>query len=204
MALGDPYATLAELKSRVGGISGSGEDNALNNALAVASLGINGVTERQFNKTTTASARHFYPRDSCRAFVHDFHTVTDLAVATNSGDAGTYETVWTASDYELQPLDGIVGQETGWPYWIIKAVSGRLFPTTSRRAPLRVTAQWGWTAVPAGVKEACLLVAEEIYALKDTRFGVGGVAEWGTIRVRENPMAMKMVSKYMLDPTKMA
>lgn len=204
MALGDSYATLAELKLRVGGVADANQDAALNNALAVASIGINGVTERQFNKTTSATARHFYPATWRKAIVHDFHTTTDLVIATDSGDAGTYGTVWTASDYQLEPLDGIVAQETGWPYWIIKAVGGKLFPTSSFRTPLQVTAQWGWTAVPAGVKEACLLVAEEIYALKDTRFGVGGVAEWGTIRVRENPMAMKMLSKYMLDPMKMA
>ncbi len=94
--------------------------------------------------------------------------------------------------------------EEGWPYWIIRAVSGRLFPTSGQRAPLQVTGPWGWNAVPAGVKEACLLVGEETYALKDTRFGVGGVAEWGTIRVRANPMAMSMISKYILDPVKMA
>lgn len=203
MALGDPYATLAELKSRVGGVSGSGEDNALTNALAVASRGIEQVTGRQFNKTDTPSARVFYPETQCWTRIHDFHTTSGLIVATDGGNDGTYETTWTAADYQLEPLNGIEGGESGWPYYIIRAVAGRQFPH-NRRASLQVTAPWGWTAVPAGVHEASLVVAEEIYALKDTRFGVGGVAEWGTIRVRENPMAMKMIAKYILDPVKVA
>ncbi|HZN76025.1 MAG TPA: hypothetical protein VFC00_30710 [Micromonosporaceae bacterium] len=201
MALGDPYATLAELKLRVGGVADAAQDAALNNALAVATTGINGVCGRQFNKTTVASARVYYPRNQCLAVVDDFHTTTDLVIATDSGSS--YGNVIASTGYELHPLNGVVDGETGWPYWEIHALPGTYFPWTGR-APLQVTAQWGWTAVPPGVKEACLLVAEETYALKDTRFGVGGVAEWGTIRVRSNPMAMSMIHKFILDPVKMA
>jgi len=203
MALGDPYATLAELKLRVGGVADAAQDAALNNALAVATSGINSICGRQFNKTTTASARVFYPRTQRRALVDDFHTITDLAIKIDTGDTGTYDLTLTSSQYQLEPLNGVVDGESGWPYWVIRTLQGTVFPC-NQRAPLQVTAQWGWTAVPPGVKEACLMVSEETYALKDTRFGVGGVAEWGTIRVRANPMAMSMISKYILDPVKMA
>lgn len=209
MALGDSYATITELKSRLGGVTGSGEDNALTNALAVASRGIEQVCGRQFNQATPATARVFYPRTYCLADVDDFYTTSGLVIATDGGNDGTYETTWTASDYQLEPLNGVVDGESGWPYSTIRAVAGKSFwfptaTTTGQRAPLQVTAQWGWSAVPAGVKEACLAVASETFALKDTRFGVGGVADWGTFRVRANPMAMTMIAPYIRDPVKLA
>jgi len=203
VALGDSYATLLELKSRLGGVTGTGEDAALTNALAVASRGIEQVCGRQFNKTTSASARLFHPNSSRLAWVDDFHTITDLVIKTDAGDAGAYPTVWAASNYELEPLNGIQAGESGWPYWILHAVR-MCFPTCTQRAPLQVTAQWGWTAVPAGVKEACLAVAEETYKLKDAPFGVTGVAEWGIVRVRANPLAMAMIERYQLYPVLVA
>jgi hypothetical protein len=200
VALGDSYATLAELKTRLTGIASSLDDNAMTNALAVASRGIEHVCGRQFNKTTSATTRVFYPDNSCRAIVDDFHTTTDLVVKTDDGDDGTYETTWSTSDYQLEPINGILDGESGWPYWKIRAVSGRWFPTSGRRAPLQVTAQWGWTAVPVAVKEACLAVAQDTFQLRGAPFGVGGNPEWGTFRVRANPMAMSMIAPYSRNP----
>lgn len=203
MALGDSYATLPELKARYTEILGSAEDAALTNALAVASRGIEHVCGRQFNKTDTPSARVFHPETQCWTRVHDFHTTSGLIVATDGGGDGTYETVWAATDYQLEPLNGIEGGESGWPYYSLRAVGGRQFPC-NRRASLQVTAQWGWTAVPAGVKEACLAVASETWKLKDAPFGVAGVAEWGVVRVRANPLAMAMIAPYCRDPVLIA
>lgn len=195
MALGDSYATTAELKSRLG-ITDSNDDTQLAEALSSASRGIEKFCGRQFNKTTLASARVYYPRAGCWADVDDFHTTTDLAVKTDEGNDGTYETTWSTSDYQLEPLNGIVDGESGWPYSIVRAVSGRSFPITSNRAPIQVTAQWGWTAVPASVKEATLILAEDVFKLADTPFGAGGFGEFGRIRARENPHVAMLVGAY--------
>lgn len=208
MAIGDSYATLAELQSRLGGVTGVSEDAAMTNALAVASHGINTICHRQFNKTTTASARTYGLTSNTTglgvlhrtlAFVDDFHTTTGLIIKTDDGDDGTFSTTWATADRQLEPLDGIVDGETGWPYWRLRAVGSCNFPTRLRRAPLQVTAQWGWNAVPTNIKEACLAVAEETYKLKDAPFGVTGIAEWGVVRVRANPLAMAMIAPYRRD-----
>jgi hypothetical protein len=73
------------------------------------------------------------------------------------------------------------------------------FPTSAKRAPLQVTARWGWTAVPAPVADACLILAEEDFKLKDSPFGVGGYGQFGIIRVRDNPMAARMLAPYRRD-----
>lgn len=194
MALGARYATLAELKSRLG-IPDTDDDGSLGPALDTASRGIEKHCDRQFNDADTATARLFYPRTSHLADVDDFHTTTGLIVETDGGDDGTFETTWSTSDYQLEPLNGIVDGETGWPKYQIRAVNGRTFPC-GRRATLRVTARWGWAAVPAPVKEATLVLAEDVFKLKDSPFGSGGFSEFGRIRARANPHVVMLLNPY--------
>lgn len=202
MAIGDPYATLAELKSRLG-IGDTSDDTRLTSALNTASRGIEKECRRQFNDAGTASARMFYPRSGCLTKVDDFHTTvsaaTGLIVATDQGDDGTYETTWSDTDFFLEPLGGVSDGESGWPYWRIRAVN-KYFPVCTRRPSLQLTARWGWAAVPDPIKEACLVLASEIFKLKDAPFGVAGYGDYGPVRVRQNPIACQMIAPYKRDP----
>lgn len=198
MALGDDYATLTELKDRFG-ITDTNDDTRLSEALASASRGIESCTGRQFNDAGTATSRIFAVTTSRLAKVDDFHTTAGLVVATDPGDSGSYGTTWLTSDYELRPLNGMVRGQAGWPYWKVVAVGGQYFPTCTRRSPLRVTARWGWAAVPAPVKEATLILAEEIFKLGELPFGAGGYGEYGRIRARENPNVWMRIKPYVRD-----
>ncbi len=208
MALGDSYATLAEIRSRVGitDATNTTEDTKLTEALAAASKGIETMAGRQFNLASSATARLFYPTGYCETKVYDIASVTNLAIKTDTAGDGTYATTWTSTDYQLEPLDGVVDGQAGWPWWTIRAVGNQRFPCVSStsRAPLQVTAIWGWTAVPAPVKEATLILAEELYSLKNTPFGVGGYGQFGIIRARENPMVMTRLMPYLLHPVLVA
>lgn len=194
MALGDPYASVIELKDRLG-IDGTADDDVLGGALLAASRGIEKMTGRQFNDAGSASARTYRPENQIRVEVDDFHTITGLVVATDDGDSGTFANTWSATDYELYPLNGVVEGESGWPWSKIRAVAGRWFPC-GRRATVQVTARWGWAAVPAAVKESCLVSAVEIFKLKDTPFGVGGYTDFGILRARDNPFVARMLAPY--------
>jgi hypothetical protein len=175
MALGDPYATLAEIKSRLG-LTDTNDDLKLTNILAAASRGIEKFTGRQFNDAGSATARLYEPADLLCCLVDDFSTTTGLVIATDENDDGVFEVTWTTADYELSPLNGVVDGETGWPYWRIRGLGTKWFPVQRypvyryRSASVQVTARWGWTAVPAPVKEACLLATEEAFKLKDAPF----------------------------------
>ena len=62
MPIGDSYATLALLKTRLNiANSNTDDDAALTSALAAASLEIEGITGRQFNDAGSATARVYYP-----------------------------------------------------------------------------------------------------------------------------------------------
>lgn len=194
MAIGENYATLAELKSYLK-ITDSAEDAELDQALSSASRGIDKYCDRSFGKDTSATARVYYSDSAYLVRVDDFHTTAGLVVKTDAGDDGTYETTWASTDYQLEPLNGMVDGETGWPFSRIRAVVGN-FPPCPRRPAVQVTAQWGWTAVPAPVKQACLIVAAETFKLATAPFGVAGFGDFGAVRVRDNPMAVRKLDPY--------
>jgi hypothetical protein len=183
------------------------DDSKHDDALAAASRWIDHFCRRQFNTTSTASARLFYPDGYSYTEVDDFATTVDLAIATDQGADGTYETTWAAADYQLEPLNGINDGESGWPYSKIRAVGSYRFPcvTSVDRAPLQVTAKWGWTAVPGPVKHACLLLASEALKLaREAPFGVAGFGAFGAVRVRDNPRAESMLEPYRRYPVLVA
>lgn len=205
MALGDPYATLDELKAHLGiALTDTADDAVLTRALgAVSRQGIEKFCHRQFNDAGTPSARVYRPDRHRLALVDDFSTDTGLVVEVDTGDTGTYDTTLTSADYVLEPLNGVVDGESGWPYWRILAVN-TWWPLGHVHPSVRVTARWGWAAVPDPVKQACLLLAAEMGKLKDAPFGVLGFADYGPVRVRNNPIATQLLVPYVRDPVLVA
>ena len=199
MTLGAPYATLEELKVYANATKTT-YDDLLSDALDAASRGVELVTRRQFNAADAVSARVYHPTSSRLVEVDDFHTTTGLIVKIDSGDDGTYETTWATTDYELRPLNGVVGGQPGWPYSQVWSVGTQWFPQCAQRATVEVTANWGWSAVPLPVKQATLMLAEEFYKMKDAPFGIAGNDNYGVVRIRENPLAMRKLAPYILDP----
>lgn len=202
MGLGDSYATRDELKLYAN-IDRDTFDNFLTDALAAASRGIETVCHRQFNDAGSASPRVYRPLHSTHVKVDDFHTPTGLIVKTDSAGDGTFATTWAVTDFEQRPLNGIVGGQSGWPFCDIWSNGTHLFPTASF-ASVQVTARWGWAAVPGPVKQACLMLAEEIYKQKDAPFGIAGTDNYGLVRVRENPMVMRKLAPYVRYPVAVA
>lgn len=195
MAIGDPYILLADMKSYLGMQEDTRYDADLTAAALSISSEINGHCNRQFQKQTGATVRHFIADATGWVKISDLWTTTGLVI--ESGPA--YSTVWSATDYDLYPLDGIVDDVPGWPYYKIKVsdFGGLRFV---RGQKIRVTAQWGWTAVPAPVTAAAKIMAAATFQIKDAPFGVAGSDQWGSIRVKDNMMATKKLSRFVQDP----
>ncbi|MFE0101158.1 hypothetical protein [Streptomyces sp. NPDC059009] len=176
-------------------------DDVLTEALASVSREIERHCNRQFNQQSSATSReydadHVYTvRDGSRRIhwvaVDDFHDAASLVVESGG-------TTWTASDYRLYPRNGVVDGQPGWPYYEIRAAS----PSTLSFSAdgVTVTAKWGWSDVPAPVKQACLILAAETFQIKDAPFGVAGMDQFGVIRVRDNRMAASKLAPYVRDP----
>lgn len=152
MALGDPYCTENELREYCE-IGDPFDDAYLRTVCDAISNGIEGHTYRQFNDAGIASQRVYYPDSSSHVIVDDFHTTTGLVV--ESGTGGTFST--THTDYTLEPLNGVQHGRPGFPWRRIRLHSGS-FPYPANGQPtIRVTARWGWAAVPPDVHMAALM-----------------------------------------------
>lgn len=149
MALGDPYADVGVLMTRLG------TDDALTaeRVLDAASRAVEAFTCRQFNKQTSATARKFRPVDWRRVPVDDFHTVTGLAIDVNG-------TAWNVANVDPRPRNGVMDGQPGWPFFNLYATVG----TWPSEATVTVTAQWGWAAVPKGIEQATLETAAVMFA----------------------------------------
>lgn len=210
MAMGDPYVTLAELKVYMGQTGGAAQanDSELTDAIASATSEINRHCNRQFNQASTATARLYKPSTMRVVKVDDFWTTASLLVETDPGGTNDFSQQWTANDYELSPVNGIVDGELGWPYNKLRTAGGFYFPLYGgvpyrRENTVRITAKWGWEAVPASVKQACKILAHETWKLRDVPFGVAGVsgvAGGYVMRVRDNPLAARKLAKYVRNP----
>jgi hypothetical protein len=194
------YATLAELSVQVGSDRVT-DDVQLELALSTGSQIVTTICGRRFWQDDTVSARTFSVNHPVWAWVDDISTTIGLIVETDTSDDGTFGTTWAASDYELGPANGEVGGLTGFPYSKITAVGSYTFPTFTRRATcLRVTARWGWAAVPDPVKSATLIAAEEVWRMKDAPFGVAGInaLDGALMRVRQNPFVASLLEPYRI------
>lgn len=205
MALNDPYATLPELKNYVNSKEDKVTyDDLLSDALEAASRGIELVCDRQFNDVGLGpwTPRVFYGDGTGVLEVDDFSSSSGLVIRLDTNDDDTFATTLDVADFRLHPRNGIVGGQPGWPFSELWHRRGRWW---EQGVAVEVTARWGWTEVPLPVKQATLMCAAELYKTKDAPFGVAGNnAQYGAIRVRENPLVMSKLHPYMRNPVLVA
>lgn len=167
------YCTAAELKAFVRKTE-SVDDTQVALAVTAASRAIDHSTNRQFGKVGVAEARYFtarWDREICRWVVRidDLMTTTDLAVATDSGADYSYAGAITA--YDLKPLNA-AAKGKPWTELVVRHTSGTSLTHISDA--VRITALWGWTAVPDTIKQATLLQANRILSRRGSPFGIAG------------------------------
>jgi hypothetical protein len=196
--LGAPYVDLDRLKDYLKIKPDKIEQNDnLNDAINAASGEIEKHCNRQFNAAATATARVYAPECRTEVYVDDFYTTDGLIVEVDTAGDGTFATTIPSSGYELYPANGVVDGQVGWPYYEIHLVDD-YFPVHHRRKNVvRVTAKWGWAAVPEAVRQATVIIAAETFQLKDAPFGTAGMDQFGNIyHVRDNRIAAGKLARY--------
>ncbi|MEU6279503.1 head-tail connector protein [Streptomyces sp. NPDC047028] len=192
------YATLDELKAQMGiETDDTTRDTLLSKALTAASRGIDRATGRRFwlDDAPTARTYRLHQRicreeDGDVLLVDDIGDTTGMTVESASTGGGTFTAV---TRYETTPDNAIVD---GYP------VTGLLQPLTiwgTAFTRIRVTAKFGWPAVPDDVAQACLIQASRLFKRKDSPEGVMGSAEWGVVRLsRRDPDVWNLIEPYIL------
>jgi len=196
MAITDGYATLDEVKSALR-ISDTVDDSMLEIAIEAASREIDGYTERVF--TSNSGTRLYIPMDSYVTEIDDLVSITSLE---SSSDGKTFDTTWTTTDYQLEPLNGVSGGLTQ-PWTRVRAIGDYLFPlwdgrdTNAQEATVRIVGTFGWSAVPTAIKQATILLSMRQFKRYDAPLGIAGFGDLGAMRVsRLDPDVEALVSPF--------
>lgn len=192
MAITNGLTTLAEVKSILR-ITDSVDDSLLETCIESASRQIETHCERVF--TSGTATRIYAPQDSYITETDDIISIT--SIKTSSAADGVFDITWTASDYQLEPLNGLsAGLQA--PYTRVRAVGDYLFTTSGGEATVQVVGVFGYgTAVPTDVKQACNLMAIRQFKRYDSPLGVAGFGDIGVVRVsRVDPDIESLLSPY--------
>ena len=198
------YSTLDLIVTRLGNQVTAADRPAIEQRITEASAAIDRWCGQSFDPASSATVRTFTPYTAVDTRIDPFHTTTDLVIATDAADDGTWSTTWTAADYALDRFGGNMADLYGAPYDRVIAVGGLLFPTRNRRPrPLKVTAKWGWSAVPALVAGACEIITVDLFKRKEVAFGIqtAGLADFAGLRIGVD--VMRQVSSLLSDLRRM-
>lgn len=182
MATGDPYVSADDLAAYLR-MDPPAEDlgfDLMSMSVASATAWVNEHTRRDFNLAATATARYF-DTNGDTLMVDDIGHAT-IELATDTAQNGGYSTAWATSDFQVNPLDALTVNE---PITSLIAVGSYTFPQAAfrRRGLVKVTARWGWPAVPDAVKQATLILAATLFKRHESPTGILGGGDFGTIRV---------------------
>ena len=135
------YASSSDIKAALR-ITDSVDDSLIAVAGSAASDLIDRHCERTFG--TVSATRYFAPADNYLLPVDDL-AGTAITVYSSTAANGTYDTTWTAADYQLEPSTsaGITV-----PYTRIRAVGNYLFPFADGENTVKITGVYGWPSVP--------------------------------------------------------
>lgn len=193
MAVTNAYATLAQVKAALR-ITDAVDDDLLELSINAASRDIDGYCQRYFY-SQTGQTRIYTPESSYFTFIDDLVSLTTLK--TSSTADGQFDTTWGASDYQLEPLNGLSGG-LYIPYNSIRAVGDLLFTSISEEATIQVTGTFGWASIPSAVTQACILLAMRQYKRYDSPLGVAGYGDLGVMRVtRIDPDVVSLLEPFV-------
>lgn len=179
------------------GINDGADIAKLTAAAAAACRNVQGWCGRSFDivtGSTSATARYFHVLNRTHVFIDDCTEIT--AVASDSADAATWATTLTSAEYYAGPLGGInsTGRD-GWPYDHVLSRNGYLFYQNTSIPALKVTAKWGWVALPDDVRLATLMVGAELH-----KTGGGSVEQFTAdgqfIPIRRNALVRDLLQDY--------
>lgn len=179
MALTNAYCTLSDLKTSLG-IDDIQDDTSLEAAIMAASRMVDDYTGRFFYKdgtTLSPVTRYYTAQDWWTTNVDDFISLNEIATDDNFDQL--YTTVWSTSDYMVEPVNN---PRRGWPYTRLLAIGAYIFPFNLPQS-VRVKAVWGWSAIPNEVAMATKIQASRLFVRRQSPFGIAGTPELGTVRL---------------------
>jgi len=152
------YAATADVLVRLPGL----DPVDVMDVLSAMSRWIDGHCDRKFWLDPTATIRVFAACDlyELDLGVHEIGAASPVTVKTDDG-TGTFATTLAASAYQLEPINAPFAPAGAAPYTSVRALTTswpRAYTRSGRQDLVQITAKYGWPAVPAPVKEACIVL----------------------------------------------
>lgn len=177
MAITQGYATLSDVKNALR-ITDALDDGLLETAIESASRMIDSFTARTFYNAGTA-VRNFAATDELNLIIDDAISVITVQ---STDEIGSTYTTWDVTDYQLEPVNSI-SDGLFMPFTGIRAVNDYTWPVVDHQALVRITAVWGWPAIPTAIKQATIIQSSRLFKRLDSPLGVLGMGDMGQIRV---------------------
>lgn len=180
------FVSLDDLTRRLDLTGSTGFDVELDESITAASRAIEAWCGRTFSSATASTTLHYWPRWDGRWWVidtEDLHTVT--SVKHDPSDTGAYDVTLTeTTDFLKLPRNNVRAGISGWPTCGFRLLSGFSPRTSGDIEPFQVVGKLGWAETPVAVRQACLILAEELFKMRDAPFGVlQGWNDFGPVRV---------------------
>jgi hypothetical protein len=195
MAIVNGYCTLADLKAALR-VQDSIDDSLLELAIESASREIDGYCERVFY--STSGTRIYAPNNVYLVQTDDIISVTSVKTST---DGLTFDTTLATTDYQLEPLNNIAGGLVT-PFSRLRAVGDYLWPSYYPQtifhleASVQITGVFGWSAIPAAIRQATVILAMRLFKRLDAPLGMIS-NDMGSMRVgRFDPDVESLVAPF--------
>lgn len=189
------YTTSALVKGRLD-ITDSTDDTVISSVIDSVSRAIDNETGRYFGVDATTSTRYFTAQDTDRLYTDEISTATELEVYTDDDGDGTYETTWSATDYNLGPYNAALKE---WPYEFLEVSADGSYTFPRIKKAVKIVAKFGWAAVPAPIAAAALLQSERIFKRFDTPLGAAASNALGIQQLqfpKLDPDVMQLIAPY--------
>ena len=199
MTISNGYATLNQAKAAARiGTADTVDDELLELSIEAASRMIDAACERRFY-TAGTETRYFATTNPYFVSVDDV-AGTALTLESAASLDQAYDTTWTTSDYQAEPLNR-TASGISFPITGLRAVGDYLFPASSETG-VKVTAQFGFgTAVPTAITQACVILSLRQFKRYDSPTGVLGFGDMGAVRVgRIDPDVNSLIAAYRRNP----
>lgn len=192
------YASLAEAREYITKHSSTVDDTFLALDLTAASRAVDRATNRQFGQFELPQQLFYTPyfdRRRVRWVIEfdDLQTTTGFVPMlqdANGDDLGVID------DYVLEPVNAAV-KGRPWERMIVKPTS--TFAPTGLEHQAAFTGQWGWTSVPASIKEATLMQTNRFTTRRGSPYGIAGSPDEGSemrLLARLDPDVAVIVGPY--------
>ena len=184
------YLTVEQVKSYARSEIATDDDEWIAAAIDAAEMTLDRECARRFAVAGAASAQRCAPTSPELLTIRDCTTVTSIIVG---GSAVS------PVDYQLEPIDGLNSFGESVPYTSVRLLTGSWLSGSlnSREATVTVTATWGWSAIPARIEQAALIIAKEIIVNRDeVKLGLVGFSDVGGVTARTNPIVRETIAHY--------